>query len=568
MENLQLLSCKKRLEDIFKESFAVCDKYASRSPELAVRGASIRKLFSERLNDLNPKIMVYGIYNAGKSTLMNALVGENRAEVADVPTTSCITPYQWNEYVIYDTPGIDAPKEHEAVSKEHLEKCDVILFVLDSEGAFSAGKNYRELTDILLSRKKLLIILNNKSGWDLEKDVAEIEKVKSGIYSDFARCCPSGIKPEETIKIVVVDAKMALDARTDSSLQENDKLAMLAESNIQALEEAIVDEYSKATGFTVLEELAQKLTDGLQDYKELLKRLQTDTASKKGFEASEDLRHQQEQLYQYVSDLAKNRTSVLQNDIDNTMINATDSEIAKRKIEELLNQYGSDVLENFTQELQNAAGQMGDMVKDFRGIRGESLGGDFEVKAKPVLETLPTVAEDDKTPASTSFLNGKGGKEMLAACGTKLIPKAVLGTIATVPIIGPVVAPILPLVGPILLGIAAIKMLFGGNDKEAAERQRAERMQAIADAEARRQEAIARHKEECRDNSVSLARRVEYNLLTEIRRQIAEAVKPLRQTLQNEIAATKQATAEIVADLSKIDASLSELNVLVQEFKR
>ena len=37
------------------------------------------------LDKVNPSLMFYGVYNAGKSSLLNAIFGQVKASVADVP---------------------------------------------------------------------------------------------------------------------------------------------------------------------------------------------------------------------------------------------------------------------------------------------------------------------------------------------------------------------------------------------------------------------------------------------------------------------------------------------------
>ena len=56
----------------------------------------------ERLDTNLPRIMLYGVYNAGKSTLLNALLGREEASVADKPETYKLTAYSWNGYELLD----------------------------------------------------------------------------------------------------------------------------------------------------------------------------------------------------------------------------------------------------------------------------------------------------------------------------------------------------------------------------------------------------------------------------------------------------------------------------------
>lgn len=50
----------------------------------------IQKLYDTKLQAAKPEVMVYGIYNAGKSSIINELLGEDRARVSDIPTTDSV----------------------------------------------------------------------------------------------------------------------------------------------------------------------------------------------------------------------------------------------------------------------------------------------------------------------------------------------------------------------------------------------------------------------------------------------------------------------------------------------
>ena len=49
----------------------------------------------EKLDDNTLQVMLYGAYNAGKSTLINALIGQEKATVNDIPTTDTVDYYDW-----------------------------------------------------------------------------------------------------------------------------------------------------------------------------------------------------------------------------------------------------------------------------------------------------------------------------------------------------------------------------------------------------------------------------------------------------------------------------------------
>lgn len=63
------------------------------SPQLSNQDndfSKVRTIFEDKIANPDLKIMVYGVYNAGKSTLINAMAGEEVAEVGDVPVTATI----------------------------------------------------------------------------------------------------------------------------------------------------------------------------------------------------------------------------------------------------------------------------------------------------------------------------------------------------------------------------------------------------------------------------------------------------------------------------------------------
>lgn len=187
---------------------------------------------AERVENCRPVVMVYGVYNAGKSTFINALVGKEVAEMDDIPRTDRVTSYPFTQFEIIDTPGIDAPMEHEEVTREQFLYSDSVIFVLSSDGVFDEQATYCEIFRIIEAGKPLLIVINNKSGYS-ETDpeyTAIVDKIKHNLYHQAS---PEFREKALQVPVWLVNAKSALKAKREH------KSALLAKSNIQALEREV-----------------------------------------------------------------------------------------------------------------------------------------------------------------------------------------------------------------------------------------------------------------------------------------------------------------------------------------
>lgn len=127
----------------------------------------------------NIKIALVGRPNVGKSTLTNAILGEDRVIVYDMPGTtrdSIYIPFEHNgqEYTIIDTAGVRRKgKIHDTVEKfsviktlQAIEDCNVALLVIDAVQGLS-DQDLSLLSFILNSGRSLVILLNK---WDAVTD--------------------------------------------------------------------------------------------------------------------------------------------------------------------------------------------------------------------------------------------------------------------------------------------------------------------------------------------------------------------------------------------------------------
>lgn len=156
-----------------------------------------------------PSISVVGRPNAGKSSFINTLIGEDRNIVTDVAGTtrdSIHTHYNKFGYnfMIIDTAGLrKKTKVHEDLefysvlrSIRTIENSDVCLLMIDAERGFEAQD--ANIFNLIIKNKKGVVILVNK--WDL------IEKTNHTTKT-FAREIMEKTAPFTDIPILFMSAK-------------------------------------------------------------------------------------------------------------------------------------------------------------------------------------------------------------------------------------------------------------------------------------------------------------------------------------------------------------------------
>ncbi|MFT5258509.1 MAG: GTP-binding protein [Saprospiraceae bacterium] len=124
---------------------------------------------------VTPRIALVGRPNAGKSTLTNALVGEQRVIVSDVAGTTrdsvnISLQYEGEEFILTDTAGVRRrAKIDEAIEKfsvvktlQAIERANVVVMLIDAHDGITSQDV--SIVGMVLDMGRALVVLINK--WD------------------------------------------------------------------------------------------------------------------------------------------------------------------------------------------------------------------------------------------------------------------------------------------------------------------------------------------------------------------------------------------------------------------
>ncbi len=201
--------------------------------ELGADSDTIRRVLelAEGLSSLF-LVVIVGEFNAGKSTVINALFGEVVMEEGPVPTTDKITILRYGErseshrksdfvterlypssllkgLALVDTPGTNSIiQEHQAITEDFIPRADLVLFVTSYDRPLSESE--RKFLEFIRGNwgKQLVVVINKVDMARGEADPeASLAQVLEHIRKGFAEHI--GFEP----KIFPVAARLAFAAK-------------------------------------------------------------------------------------------------------------------------------------------------------------------------------------------------------------------------------------------------------------------------------------------------------------------------------------------------------------------
>jgi small GTP-binding protein len=196
-------------------------------------------------------LVVVGEFNAGKSALVNAMLGEKVLPEGATPTTSRVTLVKWGEkaaeqvvdenFSIYlyplpllkelnivDTPGTNAViRYHERLTNEFVPRSDLVLFTTSADHPLTESE--RQFLERILAWGKKVVFALNKA--DIIENDSALQEVRSFVLKHATQVL--GDMPE----FFPVSARLAQRALAETDPEQRQRLR--AASGLDALEQYI-----------------------------------------------------------------------------------------------------------------------------------------------------------------------------------------------------------------------------------------------------------------------------------------------------------------------------------------
>jgi len=215
---------RESLNDLIEDSRLPAGIRESLAHDYAAVQAMLDKLQHGHLH-----IAVFGRVSTGKSSLLNALIGEQKFAVSPLHgKTRKTSMEQWSEVeaagvFLIDTPGLDEAggEDREAMAKEVAHRSDLVIFVVDSDITDSELQSLRTL----LGQGRPVVVALNKSDLYTEDELTALlqsvrEKTAGLVDPADVLAVAAQPRPQQVIELNEEGAETASTRARETDIDE------------------------------------------------------------------------------------------------------------------------------------------------------------------------------------------------------------------------------------------------------------------------------------------------------------------------------------------------------------
>lgn len=296
----------------------------------------LKNTLQDKIENFKPKMMVYGVYNSGKSSLINALVGKEVAKTGDAPETKQVQSYKYNDFEIFDTPGVNAPEEDQKIADDYYKQCELILFVMSNENVEQTFL-YEKIKRIIDDEKSAIIILNKKQNVSNEDDIKQREQ----IYLNLEKFGFNKEDAKEKISVYSVNALSAFKGKSEN------KNLLYENSGFYELENKIKDLFYNSGEKEIIQLCNKNINDFVNDINTIIDKKLDDKSIEIIENFISNTKREKEVVKRELIGIVNEKCSKLENELYDRSENniALFEDIIKQNIDEIKQE-----LENTTKE--------------------------------------------------------------------------------------------------------------------------------------------------------------------------------------------------------------------------